>query len=64
MWEDVKFHRVCKGFILIPPKTINLSNTIREDYNFQSYKYMVVNNKGETPYFMLHPKNRELKEIF
>ena len=61
MWGNVNFHRVCKGFILIPPKTINLPHTIREDYNFRSYKYMVVNNKGEAQYFTLHPKSKEKK---
>ena len=62
MWGNVKFHRVCKGFILIPPKTINLPHTIRDDYNFRSYKYMVVNNKGEAQYFTLHPKSKEKRK--
>ena len=60
--ENVKFHRVCKGFILIPPKTINLPDIMRGDYNFQSFKYMVVNNKGGTPYFTVHPKSKKKRK--
>ena len=62
--ENVNFHRICKGYILIPPTTINLPHTIREDYNFRSYKYKVVNNKGEGQYFTLHPKNKGRKRKY
>ena len=64
MWGNVNFHRICKGYILIPPTTINLPHTIREDYNSRSYKYMVVNNKGEGQYFTLHPKSKETKRKY
>ena len=62
--ENVHFHRICKGYILIPPTTIKLPHTIREDYNFRSYKYKVVNNKGEGPYFTLHPKIKGRKRKY
>jgi hypothetical protein len=35
--DNVKFHQICKGNILLPPqKKFNSTDTSREDYNFES----------------------------
>ena len=60
--DDVKFPRVCKGFILIPwQKRLCLSHTPKSDYNFKSYKFMVVNKLGEGQYLTMHHKKHEKK---